>query len=85
MTEKGTPTDEAQETVNRIREAFAPAVGAADFLSSRGPSSRGCQNFDFGTLPEYELLKIKKAAGEIAGIENPYILRSRSYRARPGD
>jgi 7-keto-8-aminopelargonate synthetase-like enzyme len=28
--------------------------------------------FDFGSLPEYELLKMQKAAGEIAGIDNPF-------------
>ena len=72
MTEKEKPADEAQETVNRIREALAPVASTADFSPSRGPSSRGWQNFDFGTLPEYELLKIQKAAGEIAGIDNPY-------------
>ena len=72
MTTKDNRADEAQDTVTRIREALAPSVGAPDFSPGRGPSVRGWKNFDFGTLPEYEMLKLQKAAGEIAEIENPY-------------
>ncbi|MFZ5784092.1 MAG: aminotransferase class I/II-fold pyridoxal phosphate-dependent enzyme [Pseudomonadota bacterium] len=35
-----------------------------------GPAVRRAA--DFGALPEYELLKIHRAAGEIAGIDNPF-------------
>jgi 8-amino-7-oxononanoate synthase len=67
--------DEAQEIVNRVRQVLShPQVGAKP-PSSRPPSvaaGDGQRGFDFGALPEYELLKIQKAAGEIARIENPF-------------
>ena len=72
MSEKGKLADEAQETINQIRAALTPVAGGPDISSSRERSIPGVRNFDFGTLPEYELLKIQKVAGEIAGIENPY-------------
>jgi 8-amino-7-oxononanoate synthase len=65
--------DEAQETVDRVRQALTTPA-AADRGTGR-PSVAAIgnrQNADFGALPEYELLKIQKAAGEIAGIENPF-------------
>jgi 8-amino-7-oxononanoate synthase len=74
MTDYDYRPDEAQQTVDRIREALSPSVsGSQSRVRSGLPSGGGdSQNFDFGTLPEYELLKIQKAAGEIAGIGNPF-------------
>ena len=37
--------------------------------AARGSTQQG---FDFGSLPEYEQLKIQKAAGALAGIDNPF-------------
>jgi 8-amino-7-oxononanoate synthase len=66
--------DEARETVDRVRHALGrptatfrrPVHGAGDV------SQAGSEGFDFSTLQEYEQLKIQKAAGMLAGIENPY-------------
>ena len=74
MTDYDSRPDEAQETVDRIREALStPVSGSQSRVRSGLPSGGGeSQNFDFGTLPEYEILKLQKAAGEIAGIGNPF-------------
>ena len=67
--------DEAQDIVNRVRQALTqPQVGAENRLADpiRYLTETSSRGFDFGTLPEYELLKLQKAAGEIAGIENPF-------------
>lgn len=64
--------EEAQATVDRIRQALThPSVEAGAPRGAPVPiGSR--QTADFGSLPEYELLKLQKAAGEIAGLENPF-------------
>jgi 8-amino-7-oxononanoate synthase len=73
MPERDSPSNEAQATVDRIRQALTnPTAGAEATVRSSGANANQRQNFDFGTLPEYELLKIQKAAGDIAGIENPF-------------
>lgn len=79
--------DEAQETVDRIRRVLAPqgvpsasepggsrrAPAPLPRLPADTPTGRTAEDSpDFGALPEYEILKIHKAAGEIAGIENPF-------------
>jgi 8-amino-7-oxononanoate synthase len=67
------PSDEAQDTVDRIRQALShTAAGVEPALARPGGPSATHQNFDFGALPEYEMLKMQKAAGEIAGIDNPF-------------
>jgi 8-amino-7-oxononanoate synthase len=64
---------EAQDTVDRIRQALShPTADAEAALGRPGGSAAIHQNFDFGVLPEYEMLKLQKAAGEIAGIDNPF-------------
>lgn len=67
-------SDEAQATVDRIRLALShPAAGTEPGAMRSGPTAAGGgQQTDFGALPEYEMLKLQKAAGDIAGIENPY-------------
>lgn len=68
------PSKEAQETVNLVRHAFArpkPTFRRTTTSAAAAPVSTQ-QGFDFGSLPEYEQLKIQKAAGAIAGIENPF-------------
>ena len=67
------PSKQAQETVDLVRRALTrpPNFGRAT-PSAAAASVSTQQRFDFGSLPEYEQLKIQKAAGAIAGIENPY-------------
>jgi 8-amino-7-oxononanoate synthase len=75
MKDSGRIPDEAQDIVNRVRKLLTyPQVGGGRTIAqpervTTGNEQRG---FDFGSLPEYELLKLQKAAGEIAGIENPF-------------
>src|SRR3981189_316670 len=67
--------DEAQEIVNRVRKMLTfPQVGAERTIARPAPVTTGNEQrgFDFGMLPEHELLKLQKASGEIAGIENPF-------------
>ena len=72
---------EAQLTVDRIRQAFAkPKTGLAAKVTTDAEPTPSVENrpsqtdqaFDFGSLPEYQLLKIQKAAGDLAGLENPF-------------
>ncbi len=75
MTEGVRPPDEALDVVNRVRQALAqPSAGAerAPLRPAQVAAAEERRRFDFGTLPEYEVLKLQKAAGEIAGIENPF-------------
>lgn len=68
------PPDEAQETVDLVRTAFArpkTILRRATMAPTTALVSTQ-QGFDFGSLPEYEQLKIQKAAGAIAGINNPF-------------
>jgi len=73
MKEGDSTVDEAQETVDLVRQALA-RPGNTETAGARpapaGVSKRN--NADFGALPEYEVLKLQIAAGEIAGIENPF-------------
>jgi len=70
------PDNEAQDTVNRVRHALAkpkPVQRPADAPARpTAPTPVKPIGFDFGSLPEYELLKLQKAAGELAGIDNPF-------------
>jgi 8-amino-7-oxononanoate synthase len=67
-------SDEARETVDRVRDALGRPKSIFRRTEARvdkpGQSSQG--GVDFSTLPEYEQLKIQKAAGVLAGIENPF-------------
>lgn len=75
MPEGARSSDEALDVVNRVRQALAQPSAGAERPPQRPPQAAAAeerQRFDFGTLPEYEMLKLQKAAGEIAGIENPF-------------
>lgn len=75
MTEGVRPPDEALDVVNRVRQALAQPLAGTERAPLRPAQVAAVEErrrFDFGTLPEYEMLKLQKAAGEIAGIENPF-------------
>jgi 8-amino-7-oxononanoate synthase len=67
--------DSTLKTVERVRQALEqPALGPArsderDLAPATLPAQR---SVDFTTLPEYEVLKLTRAVGSIAGIANPY-------------
>ena len=66
--------DEAQDTIDRVRQALGRSAGT-EWLASQGAATSARTDrraFDFGTLPAYERLKLQKAAGVLAGIENPF-------------
>jgi 8-amino-7-oxononanoate synthase len=64
--------NEAQQTVDRIRHALEPQ--SRDVGPSLQPSvhRQGRPETDLTALPEYEILKIQRAVGDIAGIDNPF-------------
>lgn len=62
----------AQETVDRIRQALVGQSTAPQGRPASGPAAGGRREFDFTTLPEYEILKIWKAVGDIIRISNPF-------------
>lgn len=67
-------SDEAGAIVDRVRNALKRSPRdvskAAPSVRNLSPSRReGC---DFGALPEFEQLRIQKAAGELLGLENPF-------------
>ena len=68
------PPSEAQKTVDLVRHAFArpKSFFRRATMSPVAPPTSPQKSFDFGSLPEYEQLRIQKAAGAIAGIENPF-------------
>ncbi len=61
----------AQETVDRVRQALGQST-ASQGRPGSGPATGGRREFDFTTLPEYEILKIWKAVGDITRIGNPF-------------
>lgn len=62
----------AQETVDRVRQALGQSA-APQARPGPGPATGGGRReFDFTTLPEYEILKIWKAVGDITSIGNPF-------------
>lgn len=61
----------AQETVDRVRQALGQST-AAQGRPGSSPGIGGRSNFDFTTLPEYEILKIWRAVGDITKIGNPF-------------
>ncbi len=60
----------AQETVDRIRQALGQS--AASPARPHARTGNGRKDFDFSTLPEYEILKIWKAVGDLTSISNPF-------------
>lgn len=75
-------SDEAGAIVDRVRNALKRTprdVGKA-VPSVRDLSSSRREGCDFGALPEFEQLKIQKAAGELLGLENPFY-KSHDIRA----
>ncbi len=61
----------AQETVDRVRLALGQST-APQGRPGSGPAPGGRREFDFTTLPEYEILKIWRAVGDITKIGNPF-------------
>ncbi len=60
----------AQETVDRVRQALGQSAASPTRPQARTASGR--KDFDFSTLPEYEILKIWKAVGDLTSISNPF-------------
>jgi 8-amino-7-oxononanoate synthase len=65
---------EAQETVDRIRHALEhPPADAARRRPAAQPTAPQTRlETELTALPEYEILKIKRAVGDLTGIENPF-------------
>ncbi len=82
MSDSAYDPNEAEETVKRVREAFAQRSGADRTEESPDDQPKHSSKFNFGTLPEYEILRIHRAAGDIAGIENPFY---RMHEGRAAD
>lgn len=61
----------AQETVDRVRQALGQST-APQARPATGPATGERREFDFTTLPEYEILKIWKAVGDLTSIGNPF-------------
>jgi len=61
----------AQETVDRVRLALGQSAAPQNRQGSV-PITGGRREFDFTTLPEYEILKIWKAVGDLTKIGNPF-------------
>jgi 8-amino-7-oxononanoate synthase len=66
------PAEEAQATVDRVRQVLTQPSAEVGATRSAAIAAGIRQSADFGSLPEYEMLKLQKAAGEIAGLENPF-------------
>ncbi|WP_428681643.1 aminotransferase class I/II-fold pyridoxal phosphate-dependent enzyme [Reyranella sp.] len=60
-----------QETLDKVRQALGQSP-APQAKPSTGPAPGERHEFDFTTLPEYEILKIWKAVGDITKIGNPF-------------
>jgi len=61
----------AQETVDRVRQALGQST-APQARPATGQATGERREFDFTTLPEYEILKIWKAVGDLTSIGNPF-------------
>ncbi len=66
--------EEAEQTLALVRNALKQPAARMDTPAARpGSASADAEGVaDFASLPEYQLLKIQRAAGDIAGIENPF-------------
>jgi len=60
----------AQETVDRVRQALGQSAAAPARPHAKVDGAR--KEFDFSSLPEYEILKIWKAVGDLTNIGNPF-------------
>lgn len=67
--------EEADRTLALVRTALRPATGrhsaTAASATYEGTAGSG-KRVDFGELPEYQLLKLHRAAGDLAGLQNPF-------------
>ncbi len=66
---------EAQATIDRVRRVLkGPSVAPIRATeSARGTAGKsGGRDVSFATLPEYEIINLTKAVGQITGIEDPY-------------
>jgi 8-amino-7-oxononanoate synthase len=74
MTVEQHRADEAHRTMALIRSAFRPPTTTLDAspIRAHGAAGAGEGTVDFGSLPEYQLLKIHRAAADIAGLDNPF-------------
>lgn len=74
MTRDKSLGDEAEQTIALVRNALKQPAGRVDAPAPKtaGAGAEADGNADFASLPEYQLLKIQSAAGDIAGIENPF-------------
>ena len=61
----------ARETVDRVQQALGQPT-APQARSGSTPATGGQWEFDFTTLPEYEIMKIWTAVGDITNIGNPF-------------
>jgi 8-amino-7-oxononanoate synthase len=64
--------DAARKTADRVRDALASPANAERGVNRPRQAGPASSEFDFSTLPEFELLKITRAAGDIVGIDNPF-------------
>jgi 8-amino-7-oxononanoate synthase len=65
--------DAARKTAERVRDALAsPANSERGSNRARPAVPAPNREFDFSTLPEFEMLKITRAVGDIVGIDNPF-------------
>jgi hypothetical protein len=73
----------AQKTVDRVLNVLGNRSGSLPKESTAPAVAKSAthhQEFDFTALPEYEILKIKRAVGDIVGLENPFLPAARRAR-----
>ena len=65
---------EAQDTVERVLHALESSnTGSTQEKTAVvQPAFKQAGTTSFAELPEYEVLKLKRAVGDIAGIDNPF-------------
>lgn len=66
---------EAQATIDRVRRTLRSPTGVVTRLDEHARRAAGGarrRDVNFAALPEYEIINITKAAGEITGIEDPF-------------
>jgi 8-amino-7-oxononanoate synthase len=65
---------EAQDTLDRVLHAFESSNSGStqERAAVVQPAAKQSATTSFGDLPEYEVLKLKRAVGDIAGIHNPF-------------
>jgi 8-amino-7-oxononanoate synthase len=63
---------QAQKTVARVRRALEPASDQGNIAVRRSSIANRKDESSFADLPEYEVLRISRAVGDIAGIANPF-------------